>query len=130
MRKQPFVMVDVIIRVKGGVVLVKRAREPHKGRWALPGGFVRYGERVEDTVIREAEEETGLKVKLSKLAGVYSNPKRDPRGHAISICFLADVGGGRLRAGGDAAEARVFKEIPWGELAFDHAAMLRDAGFR
>jgi 8-oxo-dGTP diphosphatase len=129
MMKKPFLTVDTVIRMDGSVVLVKRGREPHKGKWALPGGLVSYGEKVDNAAAREAEEETGLKVKIQKLVGVYSDPKRDPRGHTVSICFVAEVVGGKLKAGSDAAEARVFKKIPWGELAFDHASMLRDAGF-
>lgn len=122
--------VDVIIRGPGGVVLIKRKNEPFKGRWALPGGFVNYGERVEDAATREVKEETGLRVKLGKLAGVYSDPKRDPRGHTVSACYLAKRVGGRLRASSDAQEARIFKHIPWRKLAFDHARILKDAGFR
>jgi 8-oxo-dGTP diphosphatase len=128
MEKQPLLMVDVIILAEGGVVLVKRGTEPYKGKWALPGGFVRYGEKVDNAAAREAEEETGLKVRVRRLVNVYSDPKRDPRGHAVSTCFTADVVGGKLTAGSDAAEVRVFKQIPWGELAFDHALMLKDAG--
>lgn len=122
--------VDVIIRDPGGVVLIKRKNEPFKGRWALPGGFVNYGERVEDAATREVKEETGLRVKLGKLVGVYSDPKRDPRGHTVSACYLARRAGGRLRASSDAQEARIFKLIPWRKLAFDHARILKDAGFR
>lgn len=129
-RRYPLLTVDIIIPTSDGIVLVKRANEPYKGRWALPGGFVHYGEKVEEAAMREAEEETSLKVKLRKLAGVYSNPSRDPRGHIVSICFLAERVDGRPSAKGDAAEARVFKDIPWQELAFDHARILRDAGFR
>lgn len=108
---------------------MKRARGPYKGKWALPGGFVRYGEKVEDAAIREACEEIGLRVKPMKLVGVYSAPGRDPRGHVVSVCFGARPVGGRLVAGKEVAEARVFKRIPWRELAFDHAKILRDAGF-
>ncbi len=122
--------VDVIIRGPGGVVLIKRKNEPFKGRWALPGGFVNYGERVEYAATREVKEETGLRVKLGKLVGVYSDPKRDPRGHTVSACYLARRAGGRLRASSDAQEARIFKHIPWRKLAFDHARILKDAGFR
>jgi 8-oxo-dGTP diphosphatase len=84
---------------------------------------------VEDAAVREAEEETSLKVKLRKLVGVYSDPNRDPRGHVVSVCFLAERTNGKPVANSDAAEARVFKDIPWGELAFDHSRILRDAGF-
>jgi 8-oxo-dGTP diphosphatase len=91
---------------------------------------VSYGERIEDSVIREAREETGLEIKLRKLVGVYSDPNRDPRGHVVSACFLAEPVGDKLAAGSDAAEVRAFKDIPWDELAFDHARMLKDAGIR
>ena len=128
-KRGPLLTVDIIIPTSDGIVLVKRAREPYKGIWALPGGFVRYGERLEDAAMREAEEETGLKVKLRKLVGVYSDPSRDPRGHIVSVCFLAEQANGRPSAKGDAAEARIFRDIPWGELAFDHARILRDARF-
>jgi 8-oxo-dGTP diphosphatase len=126
-RRHPLLTIDVVIRTRGGVVLVKRAREPYKGKWAIPGGFVCYGERVEAAALREAKEETGLKVKLQKLIGVYSDPKRDPRGHVVSACFLAKATGGRLKAASDAAEVKIFQRIPWSELAFDHAKILRDA---
>jgi len=129
MGKQPMLAVDAVVLSGGGVVLVKRAKEPYKGYWALPGGFVHYGETVEDAVVREVLEETGLKIKLRRLLGVYSNPSRDPRGHVVSICFLAESVGGKLRAATDAAEAMVFKDIPTEKLAFDHAKILRDAGF-
>jgi len=128
-RRCPSLVVDIIVVISGGVVLVKRADQPYKGMWALPGGFVEYGERVEEAAAREAKEETGLDIKIKRIVGVYSDPKRDPRGHVVSICFLAEGAGDKLVAGSDAAEARVFKEIPWRSLAFDHAKMLEDAGF-
>lgn len=128
-KRGPSITVDIIIPTSDGIVLVKRAHDPYKGKWALPGGFVRYGEMVEDAAVREAEEETSLKVKLRKIVGVYSDPSRDPRGHVVSVCFLAARINGRLLAKGDAADARIFKDIPWGELAFDHSRILRDAGF-
>lgn len=128
-KRVPSLTVDIVIPASDGVVLVKRANEPYKNRWALPGGFVNYGEKLEDAAVREAEEETGLKVKLRKLVGVYSDPKRDPRGHVVSVCFIAERANGKPVANSDAAEARLFKDIPWSELAFDHSRMLRDAGF-
>jgi len=128
--KAPALTVDVVIKTRGGVVLVRRGNEPYKGRWALPGGFVEYGERVEDAAVREAKEETGLDVKLGRLVGVYSEPGRDPRGHVVGICFMAKPVGGKLEASSDAADARVFREIPWKGLAFDHAKILKDAGLR
>lgn len=128
--KVPALAVDVVIKLHGGVVLVKRKNKPYRGKWAMPGGFVEYGEKVEHAAVREAREETGLKVKLGKLVGVYSEPGRDPRGHVVGICFLARPVGGRLAAASDAADVRVFREIPWKELAFDHAKILKDAGLR
>jgi 8-oxo-dGTP diphosphatase len=129
-RKQPALTVDVIVRKGKGVLLVRRKNEPFKGRWALVGGFVEYGERVEEAARRECREETGLEVELERLVGVYSDPGRDPRGHVVSICFLARPVGGRLRGGSDAIEAKFLEEIPWDQLAFDHARILKDAGFR
>jgi len=126
-RARPLVAVDVIIvRPDGSLVLVRRGKEPFKGYWALPGGFVEYGETVEEAAIREAREETGLEVKLKGLIGVYSKPDRDPRGHVISVAFLAEEIGGRLRPASDAAEVRAFLELPK-ELAFDHSEIVRDA---
>lgn len=119
--------VDAIIPYKGGIVLVRRKNEPFKGKYALPGGIVEYGERVEDAAVREAEEETGLKCKIERLVGVYSDPNRDPRGHFVSICFILAPVGGELKAGSDAEDVKVFKleELP--ELAFDHEKMIKDA---
>ncbi len=119
--------VDAIIPYKGGIVLVRRKNEPFKGKYALPGGIVEYGERVEDAAVREAEEETGLKCKIERLVGVYSDPNRDPRGHFVSICFILIPVGGELKAGSDAEDVKVFKleELP--ELAFDHEKMIKDA---
>jgi 8-oxo-dGTP diphosphatase len=128
-RKQPALTVDVIVRDGNRVLLVKRKNNPFKGKWALVGGFVEYGEKVEEAAKRECREETGLEVELERLVGVYSDPNRDPRGHVVSICFLARVVGGKLKAGSDALEAKFFKKIPWNELAFDHAQILKDAGF-
>ena len=126
----PSLAVDVVIKIRGGVVLVKRRNEPYKGKWALPGGFVEYGEKVELAAAREALEETGIEVKLQELLGVYSDPGRDPRGHTVSVCYIAKWAGGKLKAASDAAEAKIFRHIPWQELAFDHAQILKDAGFK
>lgn len=126
----PALAVDVVIRTRVGVVLIERKNQPYRGKWAIPGGFVEYGESVERAAQREALEETGLKVKLQELLGVYSEPGRDPRGHVVSLSFLARRVGGRMRAASDAADVRVFGRIPWQELAFDHAQILKDAGFK
>ncbi len=128
--RKPSLAVDIVIKLPEGVVLVKRKNEPYKGKWALPGGFVNYGEKVELAALREAMEETGIMVKLRGLLGIYSDPTRDPRGHVVSICFLARRLGGELKAAGDASDVRAFRRVPWRELAFDHAKILKDAGFK
>ena len=119
--------VDGVVPYKEGIVLVKRKNDPFRGYYALPGGIVEYGERVEDAMLREVREETGLECVIDRLVGVYSDPDRDPRGHYVSICFLLRVMGGKLRAGSDAQEVKVFKlgELP--KLAFDHFNIVRDA---
>ncbi|USG99874.1 NUDIX hydrolase [Thermococcus argininiproducens] len=120
--------VDLVILYKNGIVLIQRRNEPYKGHWALPGGFVEYGEKVEDAAIREAKEETGLDVELIKLIGVYSDPNRDPRGHTVTTAFLAK-GEGTLKGGDDAKEAKVFgiSELKGLKLAFDHREIINDA---
>lgn len=123
---KPTLTVDIIIEYKNGIVLVKRKNEPFKNFWAIPGGIVEFGEKVENSAIREAKEETNLDVKLNKIIGVYSGPNRDPRGHYISITFISE-GKGELEAGTDAKEAKIFKinKIPE-KLAFDHNKILND----
>ena len=122
--RNPVPTVDAIIEVAGGIVLIKR-RFPPMG-WALPGGFVEYGETVEAAAVREAAEETGLTVTLTDLFGVYSDPRRDPRHHTIAVVFIATASGTPV-GGDDAAEARVFTAgaLP-APLAFDHHLILED----
>jgi 8-oxo-dGTP diphosphatase len=122
----PKLMVDVVIPSERGVVLIRRASEPFKGRWALPGGFVEVGETVEEAADREAAEETGLVVEVARLVGVYSDPERDPRGHNVSVAFLVRVLSGDLAAASDAAEVSVLDPASV-ELAFDHARIIDDA---
>lgn len=121
--KNPAPTVDLIIRIGGGIVLVKR-RNPPLG-WALPGGFVDYGETLEQAAIREAKEETGLDVRLERQFHSYSDPSRDPRRHTITTVFLA-IASGHLTAGDDAAEARVFHRDALPLLVFDHSLILAD----
>jgi len=123
MRKSPRVAVDFIIRFSEGLVLVKRKYEV--SGWDIPGGFVEYGETAEQAVAREAKEETGLDVEIESLLGVYSDPKRDPRGHTISAVFVCR-GKGKIRAGDDAAEARVFRLSDVPVLVFDHNKVIED----
>ncbi len=123
--RNPFPTVDIIIEVEDKIVLIYRKNPPHG--WAIPGGFVDYGETLEDAAKREAKEETNLDIDILYLLGCYSDPKRDPRFHTITTVFVAK-GKGELKAKDDAKQARLFKieEIPWNELAFDHAKILKD----
>ena len=124
MYKNPVPTVDVVIEVGNAIVLIRRKNPPHG--WAIPGGFVDYGESVEAAAVREAKEETSLGVELVGLLGVYSAPDRDPRQHTISTVFVAK-GRGEPRAADDAERVGLFREatLPT-ELAFDHARILED----
>ncbi|HHF56182.1 MAG TPA: NUDIX hydrolase [Thermoplasmatales archaeon] len=123
---KPSVAVDGVLIKGDKILLIKRKNEPFKGRWALPGGFVEYGETVEEAVLREFEEEVGLRARIKKLLGVYSKPDRDPRGQVISIVFLLDAEGD-AKAGDDAADARFFPLDNLPPLAFDHDEIIKDA---
>ena len=122
----PKLMVDVVIPSREGVVLIRRGSEPFEGRWALPGGFVDVGETVEQAAAREVAEETGLNIELARLVGVYSDPERDPRGHNVSVAFLARVLSGELSAATDASEVSTLDPSTV-ELAFDHRKIVEDA---
>jgi 8-oxo-dGTP diphosphatase len=122
----PKLMVDVVIPSREGVVLIRRGSGPFEGRWALPGGFVDMGETVEQAAAREAAEETGLNIELARLVGVYSDPERDPRGHNVSVAFLARVLSGELSAATDASEVSTLDPSTV-ELAFDHRKIVEDA---
>ncbi|MCK5038278.1 MAG: NUDIX hydrolase, partial [Thermoplasmata archaeon] len=102
MYQNPALTVDAIILIDDKLLLIQRGNDPFKGYYALPGGFVEYGERVEEAVEREVKEETGLDAEVQELIGVYSAPDRDPRGHTISVVFHLEVIGGELKAGDDA----------------------------
>ena len=91
-------------------ILIKRKNEPYKDYWALPGGFVDYGECVEDAAIREALEETSINVELKELVGVYSDPSRDPRGHTVSITYTARGNMKKMNAADDACDIGLFKQ--------------------
>ena len=122
----PLLTVDIIIELNGDqhrVLLIERANPPYG--WALPGGFVDVGETVEQAACREAKEETGLNVHLSQLLGVYSDPKRDPRHHTVSIVYIAQAQG-EAQAGDDARHVQLFSLQQLPQLAFDHADILAD----
>lgn len=125
--RNPYLTVDVVVEVPGGIVLIERAREPRG--WALPGGFVDYGEAPEDGARREVMEETGLEVELAELLGTYGAPDRDPRQHNVSIVYVGRAHG-RPVGGDDAARAGVFAphDVP-SPLCFDHARILADYRF-
>ena len=122
----PNLMVDVVIPSGRGIVLIRRASDPFEGQWALPGGFVEIGETVEAAATREAAEETGLAVELARLVGVYSEPDRDPRGHNVSVAFLARVLSGQMQAASDADEVDVLDPGSV-DLVFDHDRIISDA---
>lgn len=124
--KSPKLTVDGIILKDKQILLIKRNLEPFKDKWALPGGYVEYGERVEDAAIREVLEETGLKAEIKSLLGVYSDPNRDPRGHTVTVVYLMNVVGGILKSGDDASDARFFELKTLPELAFDHDKIIDD----
>ncbi len=122
--RNPFCTVDVIIEIEGGIILIKRKNPP--SGWAIPGGFVDYGESLEEAVRREAKEETGLEVKLIRQFHTYSDPKRDPRHHTISTIYIATASG-EPKAGDDAKEVGIFnKDSLPKEIAFDHRQILED----
>jgi 8-oxo-dGTP diphosphatase len=126
--KTPLLAADcVVFGTHGRVLLVRRKFPPFQGSYALPGGFVEIGETVEDAARRELMEETGVKAGRLQLVGVYSDPKRDPRGHTCSAVFLASAPRARPKAGDDAAAAEWVADWTKADLAFDHATILADA---
>lgn len=123
--RSPRLAVDLIIEVEGDrIVLIRRRNPPHG--WALPGGFVEYGESLEAAAVREAKEETGLDIELIGQLHTYSEPTRDPRGHTVSTVFIARARG-TPRAGDDAGDVRTVRPMePASPLAFDHEKVLAD----
>ncbi|TAM41338.1 NUDIX domain-containing protein [bacterium] len=121
----PFVTVDAIIELPEGIVIIQRSNPPFG--WALPGGFVDYGESLEDAVVREAKEETNLDLTDIKQFHTYSDPQRDPRFHTVGTVFIAKAKG-NPKAGDDAAGLKVIKlsEIEKLDFAFDHKKILKD----
>ena len=127
-QRNPYPVIDVIINRNDEIILIKRRKEPNKGKFSIPGGFVEWGETVEDAAIREAQEETGLKVKLAEILGVYSDPDRDVRGHVMTVAFVANPIGGILKGGDDAEDAKWFNlsDVPFENMPGDHPKIIHD----
>jgi 8-oxo-dGTP diphosphatase len=121
--RNPVPTVDIIIETEGGIVLIERKNPPHG--WALPGGFVDYGESFEKAALREAAEETGLAVNLILQFHTYSDPNRDARQHTASTVFIATASGMPIAAD-DAQRAGIFRQDTLPPLVFDHDRILRD----
>ncbi len=122
--RNPLPTVDIIIECDGKIVMIKRRNNPLG--WALPGGFVDYGESLEYAAVREAKEETGLDVNLVKQFHTYSEPNRDPRSHTISTVYIAEAKGAPM-AGDDAERAVLFSRDSLPEpIVFDHKKILDD----
>lgn len=120
----PWLTVDGLVLVDGKLVCVRRGHDPFQGMPALPGGFVELGETVEQAVVREVLEETGLETRIVRLVGVYSRPDRDPRGHTVSVVYVLERTGGILKAGDDAADVVLVDPDAPPPLAFDHATII------
>jgi ADP-ribose pyrophosphatase YjhB (NUDIX family) len=122
--RNPIPTVDIIIEIEGQIILIMRKNPPHG--WAIPGGFIEYGESAEDAARREAKEETGLDIVNLRQFHTYSNPDRDPRHHTISVVFVARARG-KPKACDDATDIGLFDQdtLP-GELVFDHRQILDD----
>lgn len=122
--RNPLLTVDIIIEINNGIILIERANPPYG--WALPGGFVNYGESIESAAIREAKEETSLEIKLKEQFQTYSEPDRDPRHHSVTTVFIAS-GIGAPRAEDDAKRLGIFtKNTLPRPIAFDHEKIIRD----
>ena len=124
--KSPKITADGAILKDGKILLIKRKNNPFKNKWALPGGFVEYNEKVEDAVVREVLEETGLKTKIKDLLGIYSDPNRDPRGHVVTAVYLLEIDSGKIKGGDDALDAIFFDLDKLPDLSFDHDIIIKD----
>ena len=127
--KTPSLTTDIFIFDDNfNFILIKRKNDPYKDCWALPGGFVEYGESVETAAIREAKEETNIDVELKDLVNVYSEPDRDPRGHTVTIAYIARGNISNRKADSDAKEIDIFSEEKLDEInvAFDHEKIIKD----
>ncbi len=122
----PLLAVDGIVLLEGKLVAVRRRYDPFRGQHAIPGGVVEYGESLEEAVVREVREETGLETKVVSLIGIYSRPDRDPRGHVVSAVYELEAIGGALESGSDASGVELIdlEELP--EMGFDHETIIAD----
>jgi 8-oxo-dGTP diphosphatase len=126
--KRPSLAVDCVVFDPGGrLLLIRRKHPPFLGQYALPGGYVEYGETTEHAAARELAEETGLIAASLSLIGVYSDPRRDPRGHMVSIAYRIAVADYDPHAGDDAADAAFVADWKDVDLAFDHRNIVDDA---
>ena len=127
--KNPSLTADIFIYDDElNFILIKRKNEPFKDCWALPGGFVEYGESVETAAIREAKEETSIDVELESLINVYSKPDRDPRGHTVTVVYTAKGDFNTKNADSDAKDIGIFSKdkLDTLEIAFDHKKIITD----
>ncbi len=125
--KSPILATDGIVLKGGKVLLTKREIDPFQGCWVLPGGHVEYGEKVEEAIKREMKEELGVPVKIKKLIGIYSDPKRDPRYHSVAVVFLLEKGKGKVHLNHEASEFKYFSlnDLPE-KIGFDHRKVITD----
>ena len=123
--RKPSVTADGLVVKKDEVLLIRRKKEPFMGEYALPGGFLEFGEKMEDCVVREVREETGIRSEVIGLLGVFSDPKRDPRGHFVTAVYHLKPVGGALKAGDDAASVKWTDIDDLPKMAFDHGDIIR-----
>jgi len=127
MTKRARLTADAVVLKDKKVLLIKRIYDPYNNYWALPGGLHDYGEEIEKTCLRELKEEACINGKIEKLVGVYSNPKRDPRGQVVTIAYLVSWKSGEPNAGDEVKEFKWFSTDKLPKLAFDHAKIIKDA---
>jgi len=118
--------VDGLVVREGKILLIKRGKNPEKGKWAIPGGYIERDETVEEACLREVLEETGIVGKVVSLMGVYSSPQRHPS-QTIALLYVVEMAGGTEKSGDDAMDVRWFSttDLP-SSLAFDHKVMIEE----
>ncbi len=123
----PVLSVDGLIIEDRKIILLKRAIYPFKDFWVLPGGKVKYGETVEQAIVREIKEELGIKIRIKRLLGVYSNPSRDPRYHSVSIAYVLKRISGKIKLNFEASQFKYFSlnKLPK-KIGFDHRKIIND----